>query len=179
MAASKKFTLIIFLILLAGTIVAGAAYAMGMFDENISAEQAIYNLENADKIKAQNQQRLKQEEQARKAKSRKNTKDVYWQFDERLLANVYRSPKFIQVDLALLIKDNPKGEVAIKLKEHEFGLRNEMLNILSSQQEEQMASKFWRKDLAVELKNAANDLLEEKTGFREVQDVYFGELVVQ
>jgi flagellar basal body-associated protein FliL len=65
------------------------------------------------------------------------------------------------------------------LKTHEFGIRNQMLNILSSQQEEQIASKFWRKDLAADLKNAANDFLVARTGLNGVEDVYFGKLVVQ
>jgi flagellar basal body-associated protein FliL len=179
MTVSRKFSIVIFMTILMGTIVAGASYAIGMFDETLSAEEEIARLENKGKLEATNKAQIKREKLAREFKSRGELKEVYWRFNEPLLANVYRSAKFIQVDIAFLVKDNSKGELSKTLKTHEFGIRNQMLNILSSQQEEQIASKFWRKDLAADLKNAANDFLVARTGLNGVEDVYFGKLVVQ
>lgn len=179
MGTNKKITLIFMVILLAGGLAAGAAYSLGMFDKKLTAEETIYFMENEREIKAKAAKRLQDEEASRREKERKDFVEVYWKLDKPLLANVYRSPKYIQVEIALLLDDNKKGDLVKELEKHNFGIRNQLLNVLSAQQEEVMASQYWRKDLALELKIAVNDFLEERTGFREVKDVYFGELVVQ
>ncbi|MDC0494790.1 flagellar basal body-associated FliL family protein, partial [bacterium] len=70
-------------------------------------------------------------------------------------------------------------DVAALFQQLNFPIRNALLKVLASQREEMIARINFREDLAFELKKEINDILETKTGSREVLELYFAELIVQ
>lgn len=168
-----KIIVIVFIVLvLLGAVTGGVMFAMGMFDTQMDAEKAISEMEASGGSGSSEKPQPEDDYDP-------SREPVYHEIKPELLSNVFNSSKVIQVRVAIMFKDNKDGDVAALFQQLNFPIRNALLKVLASQREEMIARINFREDLAFELKKEINDILEIKTGSREVLELYFAELIVQ
>jgi flagellar basal body-associated protein FliL len=85
----------------------------------------------------------------------------------------------IQVQIAVMVKENDDKTLVEEIKEHAFPIRSSFLKILSQKREDEVSNLGFRENLGDELKKAMNDVLEKRTGSRHIQELYFTEFIVQ
>lgn len=170
-----KIIVIVFVVLvLLGAVAGGVMFAMGMFDTQMDAEKAISEMEMEASGGSGSSEKPQLEDEYDPSRE-----PVYHEIKPELLSNIFNSSKVIQVRVAIMFKDNKDGDVAALFQQLNFPIRNALLKVLASQREEMIARINFREDLAFELKKEINDILEIKTGSREVLELYFAELIVQ
>lgn len=174
-SALKIVLIVVLVIVLLGGIAGGVMYAMGVFSPATDAESAIAAMEAGEQKDTSSSTAAQVEEKAYEA----GRKPVYYEIKPELLSNVFNSQKVIQIRVAVMFNDNDSGEVTELFKEHNFPIRNALLKVLAEQREEMISRINFREDLAFELKKQINDILESRTGSREVKELYFTELIVQ
>jgi flagellar basal body-associated protein FliL len=173
------FTWIFVVVMMACT--AGGFFAIGAFDKGISAEELISQIESTQEAEANAVEGLTPDGSGSVAVARDPElySDIYYILEEPLLANVNGSQKYIQAKVALLIEDTEKSVITSHLSEHNFAIRNALLEVLSAQPEDQMMDPHWRVNLRAELRQAGNSVIEPRTGHSEIKDVFFSQFVVQ
>jgi flagellar basal body-associated protein FliL len=164
---------------------AGGVYAVNSIGNSSSAEDLIRLAEgsmddaNIGIPEANGSSEIQDSKNAKPKRDSQEYREVYYTFDDPLLANVSNSQKYIQANIALLIEDTKKDTISAILTDHNFALRNVMLDVLSSQPEAHMLKPQWRDELRAELLAAANRVIEPKTGHPEIKGVFFSQFVVQ
>jgi flagellar basal body-associated protein FliL len=159
---------------------AGGFFAIGAFDKGISAEELISQIESTQEAESEIIDGTSNDSaQTSIARDPELYNDIYYILEEPLLANVNGSQKYIQAKVALLIEDTEKSVITSHLSEHNFAIRNALLEVLSAQPEDQMMDPHWRVNLRAELRQAGNSVIEPRTGHSEIKDVFFSQFVVQ
>ena len=158
---------------------AGGVYAVNSIGNSSSAEELIRLAEGGTKDSQTDDVEDHDQKNADPERDGKDYREVYYTFDEPLLANVSNSQKYIQANVALLIEDTTKQTVSAILAEHNIALRNVMLDVLSSQPESYMLQPQWRDELREELLVASNSVIEPRTGHPEIKGVFFSQFIVQ
>ncbi|MDA8681757.1 flagellar basal body-associated FliL family protein [Porticoccaceae bacterium] len=159
---------------------AGGFFAIGAFDKGISAEELISQIESTQEAESEIIDGTSNDSAQRSiARDPELYNDIYYILEEPLLANVNGSQKYIQAKVALLIEDTEKSVITSHLSEHNFAIRNALLEVLSAQPEDQMMDPHWRVNLRAELRQAGNSVIEPRTGHSEIKDVFFSQFVVQ
>ena len=159
---------------------AGGFFAIGAFDKGISAEELISQIESTQEAESEIVDGTSNDSaQLSIARDPELYNDIYYILEEPLLANVNGSQKYIQAKVALLIEDTEKSVITSHLSEHNFAIRNALLEVLSAQPEDQMMDPHWRVNLRAELRQAGNSVIEPRTGHSEIKDVFFSQFVVQ
>ena len=172
-----KIVLIVVLVLiLLGGAVLGTLFAVGFFDSKTDAESAIAAMEDAENSGAG------VNDQQRQAEAIKIIDDEglkYLEIEPELLSNLHNSQRMIQVKIAVMVKQNEDKTLLRLIEKHAYPVRSQLLKILSEKREDQVSREGFRDNLALELKNAMNDVLETRIGDRDIQELYFIEFIVQ
>ena len=83
------------------------------------------------------------------------------------------------VGFSKLMEENEDATLVGQIQEHAFPVRSSLLKVLSEQREDRVPTDGFRDNLAVELRDTINDVLESRIGSRDIQEVYFTEFIVQ
>lgn len=164
------------LILLGGAVI-GTLFAVGFF-ESESAEDAIAAMEageNGDNL----EDIVESEQPQGKNEDSDEGELAYFEIKPELLSNLFNSQRMIQVQIAVMVKENDDKTLVEEIKEHAFPIRSSFLKILSRKREDEVSNLGFRENLGGELKKAMNDVLEKRTGSRHIQELYFTEFIVQ
>jgi flagellar basal body-associated protein FliL len=164
------------LILLGGAVI-GTLFAVGFF-ESESAEDAIAAMEageNGDNL----EDIVESEQPQGKNEDSDEGELAYFEIKPELLSNLFNSQRMIQVQIAVMVKENDDKTLVEEIKEHAFPIRSSFLKILSQKREDEVSNLGFRENLGGELKKAMNDVLEKRTGSRHIQELYFTEFIVQ
>jgi flagellar basal body-associated protein FliL len=164
------------LILLGGAVI-GTLFAVGFF-ESESAEDAIAAMEageNGDNL----EDIVESEQPQGKNEDSDEGELAYFEIKPELLSNLFNSQRMIQVQIAVMVKENDDKTLVEEIKEHAFPIRSSFLKILSQKREDEVSNLGCRENLGDELKKAMNDVLEKRTGSRHIQELYFTEFIVQ
>ena len=164
------------LILLGGAVI-GTLFAVGFF-ESESAEDAIAAMEageNGDNL----EDIVESEQPQGKNEDSDEGELAYFEIKPELLSNLFNSQRMIQVQIAVMVKENDDKTLVEEIKEHAFPVRSSFLKILSQKREDEVSNLGFRENLGGELKKAMNDVLEKRTGSRHIQELYFTEFIVQ
>jgi|TARA_B100000768_G_C11259361_1_gene368049 flagellar basal body-associated protein FliL len=176
-----KIILIVLLTLIVlGGVVAGTLFAAGFFDSEgfEGAEDAIAAMqeaENSDKLKDV----VESDEPQDKNKDTAEGELAYFEMKPELLSNLYNSQRMIQVQIAVMVKENDDKTLVEEIKRHSFPMRSSLLEILSQKREDQVSTLGFRDNLRAQFKEAINDVLEKRTGSRHIQELYLTEFIVQ
>ena len=164
------------LILLGGAVI-GTLLAVGFFEPG-SAEDAIAAMEagkNGDNL----EDIVESEQPQGKNEDSDEGELAYFEIKPELLSNLFNSQRMIQVQIAVMVKENDDKTLVEEIKEHAFPIRSSFLKILSQKREDEVSNLGFRENLGGELKKAMNDVLEKRTGSRHIQELYFTEFIVQ
>ena len=101
----------------------------------------------------------------------------YYAFDEPLTTNLAGSRRFLQVGITLSTQYD--ATVMQHAETHKAALRSDMLAVVGSFAEDQIAGREGREALAVALRDAINDRLQKLEGFGGVEGVFFTSFVLQ
>lgn len=155
----------------------GTLFAVGFFESG-SAEDAIAAMEAGEN--GDNLEDIVESEQPQ-GKNEDSDEDelAYFEIKPELLSNLFNSQRMIQVQIAVMVKENDDKTLVEEIKEHAFPVRSSFLKILSQKREDQVSNLGFRENLGGELKKAMNDVLEKRTGSRHIQELYFTEFIVQ
>ena len=173
-----KIVLIVLLaLILLGGAVIGTLFAVGFF-ESESAEDAIAAMEAGE-----NGDNLEDIVESKEPQGKNEDSDegelAYFEIKPELLSNLFNSQRMIQVQIAVMVKENDDKTLVEEIKEHAFPIRSSFLKILSQKREDEVSNLGFRENLGGELKKAMNDVLEKRTGSRHIQELYFTEFIVQ
>jgi flagellar FliL protein len=173
-----KIVLIVLLaLILLGGAVIGTLFAVGFF-ESESAEDAIAAMEAGE-----NGDNLDDIVESKEPQGKNEDSDegelAYFEIKPELLSNLFNSQRMIQVQIAVMVKENDDKTLVEEIKEHAFPIRSSFLKILSQKREDEVSNLGFRADLGGELKKAMNDVLEKRTGSRHIQELYFTQFIVQ
>jgi len=102
---------------------------------------------------------------------------TYFTFPEPVTTNPAGSRRFVQLGISLSTQYDPK--VMTHVETHKVALQSDMLAVIGSFTEEQMASREGRDALALALRDAINARLEALEGFGGIEGVFFPSFVVQ
>lgn len=165
------------LIVLAGA-VGGTLFAVGFFDPEVDAESAITAMEDAENSDSTAAEGADDEEQ-HDNKTAIEGEQTYFEIKPEFLSNLYNSQRMIQVQIAVMLTENEDATLVEQIQEHAFPVRSSLLKVLSEQREDRVPTDGFRDNLAVELRDTINDVLESRIGSRDIQEVYFTEFIVQ
>ena len=170
-----KIILLVFLALVVqAAVVFGTLFAAGFFDSPADAESAITAMEESE-----NSDNLDDIVDSDEPQGSAEGGRVYFEIKPELLSNLFNSQRMIQVQIAVMVKENDDKTLVEEIKEHAFPVRSSFLKILSQKREDEVSNLGFRENLGDELKKAMNDVLEKRTGSRHIQELYFTEFIVQ
>jgi len=101
----------------------------------------------------------------------------YFEFPGNFTTNLRGSRRFAQMSVALATQYDKK--VIENVQKHEVAVRAEVLALLAEQSEADVIGVENRKKLQLQIKDAINKLLTERTSFGGVEDVFITALVLQ
>jgi len=101
----------------------------------------------------------------------------YHPMSEALTTNPTGSRRFLQVGVTLSTQYDAK--VMANVTTHEAAIRSDMLAVMGSFSEEQLAGREGREALALALRDAINERLEVLEGFGGIEGVFFTSFVLQ
>ncbi|MEZ5709269.1 MAG: flagellar basal body-associated FliL family protein [Blastomonas sp.] len=104
-------------------------------------------------------------------------KVTYYQIEQPFTANLRGNTGFMQASLAVSTYYDEK--VVEALQQHDIAIRSAVILAISENDALSLESQSGKERLKTELKDTINHVLEEKTGFSGIDDVYFTNLVVQ
>ena len=136
------------LILLGGAVI-GTLFAVGFF-ESESAEDAIAAMEAGEN--GDNLEDIVESEQPQ-GKNEDSDEDelAYFEIKPELLSNLFNSQRMIQVQIAVMVKENDDKTLVEEIKEHAFPVRSSFLKILSQKREDEVSNLGFRENLGDEL----------------------------
>lgn len=101
----------------------------------------------------------------------------YYTFEEPLTTNPAGSRRFLQVGIT--ISTQYDAMVMTNVDTHKAAIRSDMLAVVGSMTEEQIAGREGREALAMALRDAINERLVQLEGFGGVEGVFFTSFVLQ
>jgi len=101
----------------------------------------------------------------------------YYTFEEPLTTNPAGSRRFLQVGIT--ISTQYDAMVMTNVETHKAAIRSDMLAVVGSMSEEQIAGREGREALAMALRDAINERLLQFEGFGGVEGVFFTSFVLQ
>jgi len=101
----------------------------------------------------------------------------YFEFPGNFTTNLRGSRRFVQMSVALATQFDKK--VIENVQKHEVAVRAEVLALLAEQSEADVIGVENRRKLQLQIKDAINKLLTERTSFGGVEDVFITALVLQ
>lgn len=101
----------------------------------------------------------------------------YYTFEEPLTTNPAGSRRFLQVGIT--ISTQYDATVMTNVDTHKAAIRSDMLAVVGSMTEEQIAGREGREALAMALRDAINERLMQLEGFGGVEGVFFTSFVLQ
>jgi flagellar FliL protein len=102
---------------------------------------------------------------------------TYYAMEKEFTSNLADSVHFVQVGVA--VSTSYDNKVIDNLKTHEIAVRSAILMALGETTEDQVLTADGKKQMALRLKKAINDTLQQKEGFGGIGNVYFTNFVVQ
>lgn len=101
----------------------------------------------------------------------------YFTFPDPVTANLRDSKRFLQVQIG--VSTQYDASVVTNVETHKLALQSDMLTVLSTFSETDIAGTEGRAHLAEALKEAINARLEKAEGFGGIEDVFFPSFVLQ
>jgi flagellar FliL protein len=102
---------------------------------------------------------------------------TYYTMDKEFTSNLKDSPHFVQVGISLATHYDDR--VIANVKNNEIPVRSAILMALSDAGEEQVFSQEGKTQLAENIRRSINKILEQKSGFGGISNVYFTNFIVQ
>lgn len=160
--------------LLAGTVI-GTLYFSGHFHPKPSVEP---DAAEADGHGAEGSSK----KGTRSSKASKNSEPGrleyrYLQIEKDFLVNVMNSKKVMLISLAVMTHDD--GRVLENVKKHDFALRSTVLDILRQVPESDINKSEFRVELARNIRDAMNKLLEKYEDFGGIEEVLYTNFIIQ
>jgi len=153
----------------------GTLFFSGYFEKKaeLAAQDKLEELEAAaSKAKVEAPSKIKKE-----APEATRFEKNYLQLEKELMTNITGSKKVMVVQVALMTHYYTR--VFDNVKKHEFALRSAMLDVMRQTTEAEVSKPDFRKELAVKLKEVANELLEKFEDFGGIEDIFFTSFVMQ
>ncbi len=153
----------------------GTLFFSGYFEKKaeLAAQDKLEELEAAaSKAKVEAPSKIKKE-----APEATRFEKNYLQLEKELMTNITGSKKVMVVQVALMTHYDTR--VFDNVKKHEFALRSAMLDVMRQTTEAEVSKPDFRKELAVKLKEVANELLEKFEDFGGIEDIFFTSFVMQ
>lgn len=101
----------------------------------------------------------------------------YFTFPDPITSNLKESRSFLQVEIG--VSTQYDAQVITNVETHKLALQSDMLAVIATFTEEDIAGPNGRARLADALKDAINRRLEEKEGFGGIEDVFFASFMMQ
>jgi flagellar FliL protein len=102
---------------------------------------------------------------------------TYMQLDREFLVNLLGSRKVMSVQVAIMTRYDQR--VIDNVKRHEFALRSVVMDVMRQTVDTDLNKPEFRKELAVQIRDVMNTLLEKYEDFGGIEDVYFTSFIVQ
>jgi len=102
---------------------------------------------------------------------------TYMQLDREFLVNLAGSRKVMSVQVAIMTRYDQR--VIDNVKKHEFALRSVVMDVMRQTVDADLTKPEFRKELAVQIRDVMNTLLEKYEDFGGIEDVYFTSFIVQ
>jgi flagellar FliL protein len=102
---------------------------------------------------------------------------TYMQLDREFLVNLVGSRKVMSVQVAIMTRYDKR--VIDNVKKHEFALRSVVMDVMRQTVDADLNKPEFRKELAVQIRDVMNTLLEKYEDFGGIEDVYFTSFIVQ
>lgn len=153
----------------------GTLFFSGYFEKKaeLAAQDKLEELEAAaSKAKVEAPSKIKKE-----APEATRFEKNYLQMEKELMTNITGSKKVMVVQVAFMTHYDTR--VFDNVKKHEFALRSAMLDVMRQSTEAEVSKPDFRKELAIKLKEVANELLEKFEDFGGIEDVFFTSFVMQ
>lgn len=167
--------------LLAVAILGGGGAAGGFFFAGTMQPHAPGEDPNAPKIVLKDGSTVSAAEaglkNAPKAALNNNFKVTYFKIEEPFTANLRGNTGFMQASLAVSTYYDER--ITEALTEHDIAIRSAVILAISENEALALESMQGKERLKNQLKDVINNVLESKTGFGGIEDVYFTNLVVQ
>ena len=113
----------------------------------------------------------------KKSLSKPRYEKTYFQFDGDISSRLKISNKIISVQLAVATPYDDR--VIENIKRHQIELRKEVIGIMKEKTEDQLAHGNFRLNLAKEICDAMNLILEKREDFGGIEEVYFTSFLVK
>jgi flagellar FliL protein len=101
----------------------------------------------------------------------------YMQLEREFLVNLAGSRKVMSVQVAIMTRYDQR--VIDNVKKHEFALRSVVMDVMRQTVDADLNKPEFRKELAVQIRDVMNTLLEKYEDFGGIEDVYFTSFIVQ
>jgi flagellar FliL protein len=101
----------------------------------------------------------------------------YMQLERDFLVNLSGSRKVMSVQVAIMTRYDQR--VIDNVKKHEFALRSVIMDVMRTTVDADLNKPEFRKELAVQIRDVMNTLLEKYEDFGGIEDVYFTSFIVQ
>ncbi len=101
----------------------------------------------------------------------------YMQLERDFLVNLAGSRKVMSVQVAIMTRYDQR--VIDNVKKHEFALRSVIMDVMRQTVDSDLNKPEFRKELAVQIRDVMNTLLEKYEDFGGIEDVYFTSFIVQ
>lgn len=102
---------------------------------------------------------------------------TYYPMEEPFTSNLKNSHNFAQLSISIATYYDER--VLENIREHETAIRSTILMTLAEQEVDALSTHQGKKKLQQLLTDAINNMLDEKTGFSGINNVYFTSFVVQ
>ncbi len=120
------------------------------------------------------------------AKPGKKTKDspeltrfeyTYMQIEREFLVNVSGSKKVMSVQIAVMTHYDDR--VFENVKKHDFAIRSAVMDVMRLTTDADLVKPDFRKELAAQIRDAINTLLEKYEDFGGIEEIHFTNFIVQ
>ena len=102
---------------------------------------------------------------------------TYQQLEREFLVNLAGSKKVMSVQIAIMTHYDER--VFTNAKKHEFALRSVVMDVMRLTTEADLGKPEFRKELAVKIRDAMNNMVEKYEGFGGIEEVHFTSFIVQ
>jgi flagellar FliL protein len=175
--------IVVLLLLVVGAVV-GTLFATGFFKPKpaLTAEQMLEGDAPGDSAGAKVDGK-KDGKDAAPTKQTKKSPELtrfdysYMQLERDFLVNLAGSRKVMSVQVAIMTRYDQR--VIDNVKKHEFALRSVVMDVMRQTVDTDLNKPEFRKELAVQIRDAMNTLLEKYEDFGGIEDVYFTSFIVQ
>ncbi|WP_416545021.1 flagellar basal body-associated protein FliL [Limnohabitans sp. DCL3] len=166
------------LLVLTGTVV-GTLFVTGFFDkkDTLAAEQALKALEEGAADPKAGASDNTPQKKAKESPELERFEKSYMELEKPLISNLTGTRKVIQLTAAIMTHYDDR--VFKNAKKHEYALRSVALDVMRQMTEADLAKPEFRKELAAQIREEMNALLQKYEDFGGIEEVYFTSFVVQ